>query len=167
MPSRSSDADAGAACPRWAVLRLPPVDSSPFVTAAKLLRELRAMLDEARTCGGASATPQPDEARGPAGPARPPAGKVSAPSLKTVINATGVVVPPTWAAPLSRDAAARVAEIAGCSNLEFDLERGERGDREACRTHAPDRRRVGARRQQPYGRRAAGREYLRRRARSW
>ncbi len=56
----------------------------------------------------------------------------------TVINATGVVVHTNLGrAPLSRHAAARVAEIAGSySNLELDLARGERGDREV---HAESR----------------------------
>jgi L-seryl-tRNA(Ser) seleniumtransferase len=55
------------------------------------------------------------------------------PSLRRVINATGVVVHTNLGrAPLSREAAAHVAEIAASySNLEYDLERGERGDREA------------------------------------
>ena len=55
------------------------------------------------------------------------------PSLRRVVNATGVVVHTNLGrAPLSKEAAARVAEIASCySNLEYDLERGERGDREA------------------------------------
>jgi L-seryl-tRNA(Ser) seleniumtransferase len=56
----------------------------------------------------------------------------AAPSLVPVINATGVVVHTNLGrAPLSAEAAARVAEIASsCSNLEFDLDRGDRGDRE-------------------------------------
>jgi len=60
------------------------------------------------------------------------------PSLVSVINATGVVVHTNLGrAPLSRHAAARVAEIAASySNLEFDLRRGERGDREV---HAESR----------------------------
>src|SRR5688500_18016560 len=61
-----------------------------------------------------------------------------APSLVTVINATGVVVHTNLGrAPLSEAAALRVAEVArSYSNLEFDLERGERGEREA---HAESR----------------------------
>jgi L-seryl-tRNA(Ser) seleniumtransferase len=53
-------------------------------------------------------------------------------SLVPVINATGVVVHTNLGrAPLSRVAAARVAEIASSySNLEYDLTTGERGDRE-------------------------------------
>src|SRR4029453_19421566 len=51
------------------------------------------------------------------------------PSLVRVLNATGVVVHTNLGrAPLSREAAARVAEIASSySNLEYDLESGERG----------------------------------------
>jgi L-seryl-tRNA(Ser) seleniumtransferase len=55
------------------------------------------------------------------------------PSLRRVINATGVVVHTNLGrAPLAPEAAARVAEIASSySNIEYDLERGERGNREA------------------------------------
>jgi L-seryl-tRNA(Ser) seleniumtransferase len=60
------------------------------------------------------------------------------PSLVRVINATGVVIHTNLGrAPLPAAAVARVAEVAtGYSNLEFDLDRGERGDREA---HAESR----------------------------
>jgi L-seryl-tRNA(Ser) seleniumtransferase len=60
------------------------------------------------------------------------------PSLQRVINASGVVVHTNLGrAPLSPEAAARVAEIASSySNLEYDLERGERGNRE---THIESR----------------------------
>ena len=59
-------------------------------------------------------------------------------SLVPVINATGVVVHTNLGrAPLSKGAAARVAEIASSySNLELDLGTGERGDREV---HAESR----------------------------
>ena len=57
------------------------------------------------------------------------------PSLTTVINATGVVVHTNLGrAPLAREAAARVAELAaGYTNLEYDLAEGGRGARH---THA-------------------------------
>jgi len=55
------------------------------------------------------------------------------PSLVRVLNATGVAVHTNLGrAPLSARAAERVAVVAaGYSNLEYDLERGERGAREA------------------------------------
>jgi len=58
---------------------------------------------------------------------------VERPSLVRVLNASGVVVHTNLGrAPLSPQAAARVAEIAASySNLEFDLVTGERGAREA------------------------------------
>jgi L-seryl-tRNA(Ser) seleniumtransferase len=57
----------------------------------------------------------------------------AAPSLLRVINATGVVVHTNLGrSPLSKEAAARVAEVAASySNLEWDLASGQRGDREA------------------------------------
>jgi len=56
----------------------------------------------------------------------------AAPSLVPVINATGVVVHTNLGrAPLPAEAAERVALIAGSySNLEYELERGARGNRE-------------------------------------
>ena len=58
--------------------------------------------------------------------------------LRRVINATGVVVHTNLGrAPLSPEVAAHVAAIASSySNLEFDLQQGERGQRE---THAEGR----------------------------
>jgi L-seryl-tRNA(Ser) seleniumtransferase len=53
------------------------------------------------------------------------------PSLRPVINATGVVLHTNLGrAPLAPAAVERVAAVAACySNLEYDLERGERGSR--------------------------------------
>jgi L-seryl-tRNA(Ser) seleniumtransferase len=61
------------------------------------------------------------------------AARASSSSLRRVINATGVVVHTNLGrAPLSASAARRVAELAaGYSNLEYDLEEGRRGSREA------------------------------------
>ena len=63
------------------------------------------------------------------------------PSLRRVLNATGVVVHTNLGrAPLSAAARAAVARVAeGYANLELDLERGERASR-----HAPRRRRCCA-----------------------
>ena len=57
--------------------------------------------------------------------------KTSKPSLQRVINATGVVIHTNLGrAPLAEHALRLVAETASrYSNLEFDLERGERGSR--------------------------------------
>ena len=54
------------------------------------------------------------------------------PSLKPVINATGVILHTNLGrAPLAEEAIRHMAEIAGrYSNLEYDLERGERGKRD-------------------------------------
>jgi L-seryl-tRNA(Ser) seleniumtransferase len=56
----------------------------------------------------------------------------SAPSLRRVINATGVVIHTNLGrAPLARAAADRVAALAvGYTNLEYDLDRGTRGRRD-------------------------------------
>lgn len=53
------------------------------------------------------------------------------PSLRRVINATGVIIHTNLGrAPLSEDASTAVSEAArGFSNLEFDLESGDRGSR--------------------------------------
>jgi len=55
-----------------------------------------------------------------------------APSLRRVINATGVIVHTNLGrAPLARAAAARVAELSsGYTNLEYDLSAGARGRRD-------------------------------------
>jgi L-seryl-tRNA(Ser) seleniumtransferase len=60
------------------------------------------------------------------------------PSLRRVLNATGVLVHTNLGrAPLSRAALARVAEVgASYSNLEYDVARGERGSRQEHLTGA-------------------------------
>ena len=59
-------------------------------------------------------------------------GRTRRPSLRRVLNATGVLVHTNLGrAPLAEAALARVLEVgAGYSNLEYDLERGERGSRQ-------------------------------------
>jgi L-seryl-tRNA(Ser) seleniumtransferase len=52
------------------------------------------------------------------------------PSLRRVINATGVVLHTNLGrAPLAPEALAALADVAAYSNLEYDLEAGERGSR--------------------------------------
>jgi L-seryl-tRNA(Ser) seleniumtransferase len=128
--------------------RLPSVDEvlrEPRVRALSdehgreaVVRCVRLLLDELRRGGAADldrrlgGLPAELEAR---------LAAAGAPSLVRVINATGVVIHTNLGrAPLPADAAARVAEIgAGYSNLELDLPRGERGDREV---HAETRLRA-------------------------
>ena len=59
--------------------------------------------------------------------------EVNTPGLRRVLNATGVVLHTNLGrAPLAEVAADRVVEIATCySNLEYDVEEGERGSRYA------------------------------------
>jgi L-seryl-tRNA(Ser) seleniumtransferase len=59
-------------------------------------------------------------------------GRARSPSLRRVLNATGVLVHTNLGrAPLAEAALARVAEVgSGYSNLEYDLARGERGSRQ-------------------------------------
>ena len=59
-------------------------------------------------------------------------GRARTPSLRRVLNATGVLIHTNLGrAPLAEAALARVAEVGGgYSNLEYDLARGERGSRQ-------------------------------------
>jgi L-seryl-tRNA(Ser) seleniumtransferase len=129
--------------------RLPSVDQALQEPAAAVLldrygrasvvRALRALLDEARERAAAG-----DEAGLEAALLRVRTDlgdrveRERRPSLVRVLNATGVVVHTNLGrAPLSRDAAVRVAEVAASySNLEYDLAAGGRGDREV---HAESR----------------------------
>ncbi|MEK6323021.1 MAG: L-seryl-tRNA(Sec) selenium transferase [Acidobacteriota bacterium] len=60
------------------------------------------------------------------------AAQCAQPSLRRIINATGVIIHTNLGrAPLARDAVEAVSEAAAhYSNLEYDLKRGERGQRE-------------------------------------
>lgn len=91
-----------------------------------VLRALRGLFDEARRGEAAFAAADTLPAL------RDRLAASGAPSLVRVVNATGVVVHTNLGrAPLSREAAERVAALASSnSNLEYDLETGERGQRE-------------------------------------
>jgi L-seryl-tRNA(Ser) seleniumtransferase len=104
-----------------------------------VLRHLRSILEDARACAAREDEDGLEKAlRSLGGTLSERLKSSSRPSLVSVINATGVIVHTNLGrAPLSRHAAARVAEIAASySNLELDLVRGERGDREV---HAESR----------------------------
>ncbi len=99
-----------------------------------VIRALRSLLEEARqqaVMGETASVTALSEA--PLVALRERLLAEDAPSLVRVINATGVVVHTNLGrAPLSEEAVARVAEIAGAgSSLEYDLDKGERGQREA------------------------------------
>jgi L-seryl-tRNA(Ser) seleniumtransferase len=100
---------------------------------ALVVRELRALVEEARERAGAGDRAAVEEVAADL-PARLAArlDRARASSLVPVINATGVVVHTNLGrSRLPREAAERVAEIAtSYSNLEFDLGGGERGQRE-------------------------------------
>ncbi len=121
---------------------LPAVDSLLREAAAaalveqhgrdSVLREARLVLDEVRAELGSAAAVDTSTA-GILALLRERLARMSAPSLRRLINATGVVVHTNLGrAPLAQHAAERIAEVAtGYCNLEFDLTRGGRGDRES------------------------------------
>ena len=95
------------------------------------LRAVRASLANARTAIREGALcPSYDELL--AGAARM-LQRENRPNLRPVINATGVIINTNLGrAPLSQAALAAIQEVAsGYSNLEYDLETGERGSRHA------------------------------------
>jgi L-seryl-tRNA(Ser) seleniumtransferase len=103
--------------------RLPQVPHHLAVAAAReaIVAARQAVLD-----GGAA--PSEEEL---AGAAAERLARLTRPSLRRVINATGVVLHTNLGrAPLAPEAVARVSEVAaGYSNLEYDLESGGRGSR--------------------------------------
>ena len=92
---------------------------------------VRAAADAVRTAMGAGVE-YPDVARSIEEDAAARLASAFAPSLRTVINATGVVIHTNLGrAPLGEVAARRVAELAsGYVNLEYDLEAGALGRRD-------------------------------------
>jgi L-seryl-tRNA(Ser) seleniumtransferase len=132
---KASDADLRRAIPSVEQVRQRPAvkDLEERFGRDAVLTQLRRLLDEARTMateGDRDAMAQVLDGLGDR--LRDRLERDTAPSLIPVINATGVVVHTNLGrAPLPPDAAARVAEIASSyCNLEYDLEEGERGNRE-------------------------------------
>jgi L-seryl-tRNA(Ser) seleniumtransferase len=123
----------------------PGDDAAGLLRGLPAVHELAAALDAPHPVAVAAARQAIDECRGALLAGRPGAeGEVQqrarellatlqGPSLRRVINATGVIVHTNLGrAPLSGAAREAVTEAAtGYSNLELDLERGERGSRHA------------------------------------
>lgn len=135
MPARETEHDA-----LFALRSLPSVDAllkQPAVAMLldefpreELLRAVREALDERRAAllhGRRVSTDTP----GLALDIRQRLYERARPSLRRVINATGIVLHTGLGrAPLASEAVQAVAEVAGgYSNLELDLASGERGDR--------------------------------------
>jgi L-seryl-tRNA(Ser) seleniumtransferase len=94
-----------------------------------IMEEVRAELDElrGRVLGGAACPPWQEIERALITRLE----RLAKGSLRQVVNATGVVIHTNLGrAPLSEDALAAMREVGGgYSNLEYDLDAGERGDR--------------------------------------
>jgi L-seryl-tRNA(Ser) seleniumtransferase len=106
------------------LLRDERLSSEPHELAVAAARKV---LDDAREQIKSGTDPEPLVDRIAAELAR-----ARRPSLRRVVNATGVLVHTNLGrAPLADAALARVAEVGrGYSNLEYDVERGERGSRQ-------------------------------------
>ena len=122
--------------------RPPPVDriashtlAAPLIERfgrAALIDAIRAELDERRTAARAGLTQSDAGAESILDGARVRLGLLFSSSLRTVFNLTGTVLHTNLGrAPLPREALDAIAAVAGgASNLEFDLARGARGDRD-------------------------------------
>ena len=117
--------------PKMDLLLARPALAGEGFPRAVLVRAARETLEEARRellSGGLSGPPEADEL---ADRARARAARLSAPHLRRVVNATGVVLHTNLGrAPLGVEAARAAYDAAlGYSNLEYGLEAGERGSR--------------------------------------
>ncbi len=122
----------------------PPGHDTAALRELPAVHELAAVLDAPHALAVAAARRAIEEQREAIQAGQPPAGDLTArageilaqlqqPSLRRVLNATGVIVHTNLGrAPLPRAAQQAVSRAAaGYSNLELDLERGVRGSRQA------------------------------------
>ncbi len=132
---------------RWLLRQLPSVDELlqepsireliQVVPRWAVVEAVREVLERWRRILGAerSASDQPDPPSRVmlVSEVREAAHRRDRPGLRRLINATGVIVHTNLGrAPLAEAAIERVVEVAqGYSNLEYDLERGDRGSRQA------------------------------------
>jgi L-seryl-tRNA(Ser) seleniumtransferase len=120
------------------VMRLPGMtelaarESASVNAIADAAREVLARLRDEIAAGRLNAAEVDLAVSGIAGAVEQHLRQSLTPSLKPVINATGVILHTNLGrAPLSEAAIAHIAEVArGYSNLEFDIETGERGKRD-------------------------------------
>ena len=101
-----------------------------------VVEALRAGADALRQRASAG-EPQPDDVAGwleAEVPAR--LATLTAPSLRAVINATGVILHTNLGrAPLAQVAVERVSALSGYTNLEYDVDEGKRGQRDVHAEH--------------------------------
>ena len=105
-----------------AVVRAAPVDPGQ---RRRLVASVREVLAEARALGGTTLEPVAY-----ARLARERLARRDAPTLRPVLNATGVVLHTNLGrAPLAQVALDAIREASGAVSVEYDLERGTRGER--------------------------------------
>ena len=105
-----------------AVVRAAPVDGGE---RKRLVASVREVLAEARAAGGTTLEPL-EYAR----LARERLAQRDAPTLRPVLNATGVVLHTNLGrAPLAQVALDAIRDASGTVSVEYDLERGTRGER--------------------------------------
>ncbi|HET6262975.1 MAG TPA: L-seryl-tRNA(Sec) selenium transferase [Chloroflexia bacterium] len=140
MVSRNDDTQEQAEANR--AERLRSIPSADKILAHPALAEARAELPHAVIMAAVRAESDRLRAALTSGNSRTPdlsdlasravatAWLMSSPSLRPVINATGVIVHTNLGrAPLSRSAIEAIARVSAYSNLEYDLDAGERGSR--------------------------------------
>lgn len=121
------------------LLQEPPIRELMHTTAPRwvVVEAVREVLERWRriVASGESESPQttPPSRDALVAEARDAAQRLDRPALRRLINATGVVIHTNLGrAPLADAAIQRVVEVAqGYSNLEYDIERGDRGSRQA------------------------------------